>query len=127
MAASVPAVVLMEGVHFFLPRSSAMSIVDPAFLGLVPGSSLVMDLWTPTRQARLNAAVEKRIGRRLFGESPLGNTMDEVALSAQQAGYGNIEVISLDRLCSAYGIAVERDGMPQSWLILEAHMPAVIT
>jgi methyltransferase (TIGR00027 family) len=119
----VPTVVLMEGVHFFLPTAVAGAVLDPRTLGLVPGSSLIFDLWTPTRQAALNAKVEAHLGRKLFGASPLGETMDAVALHAQEQGYGDIEVIALDRLSVAYGIPTERDPLPQSWFILEARVP----
>jgi methyltransferase (TIGR00027 family) len=119
----LPTVVLMEGVHFFLPSVVAGAVLDQRTLGLAPGSSLVFDLWSPARQAALNAKVEQHLGRKLFGENPLGTTMEEVALQAQEQGYGDIEVLALDRLCTAYGIPADPDPVPRSWFILEASVP----
>jgi len=119
----LPTVVLMEGVHFFLPEATAGAVMDPRMLALAPGSSLVFDLWTSPRQVAMNAKVEAKLGRPLFGRSPLGDSMAAVALQAQDLGYGDIQVLSLERLCAAYGIAADRDALPESWLILEAKVP----
>ncbi|HVJ42061.1 MAG TPA: SAM-dependent methyltransferase [Dongiaceae bacterium] len=119
----LPTVVLMEGVFFFLARAAAAALLEPRVLGLAPGSRMVFDVWTQRRQDDLNEKVEARLGRRLFGESPMGDSMEEIALYAESHGYGDIEVISLDRLCAAYGIPAERDPLPQSWLIVEAGLP----
>jgi methyltransferase (TIGR00027 family) len=119
----LPTAVLMEGASFFLPRNTLEDLIDPRGLGLASGSALVMDVWTRSRQAALNAKVTERLGHGLFGDSPLGDNMAEIALYAQDHGYGDIEVIALDRLCQRYGIATEADPLPQSWLILEAKLP----
>lgn len=124
----LPTVVLMEGVYFFLPRDAAAALLDPRTLGLAAGSSLVFDLWTQARQDSLNAQVAARLGRKLFGDSPIAagpdsDNMDAVAQYMQVCGYGDIEVLSLERLCTAYGIAAERDPLPQSWLVVEARLP----
>lgn len=118
----VPTVVLLEGTHFLLPRTTAEALLDPRGLGLVAGSSLVMDFWTASRQAALNGRIEPRLGRKMFGDGPLGDSMENAALYVEDHGYGDIEVISLDRLCTRYGIAAERDSPSQSWLILEAQV-----
>ncbi len=118
----LPTVVLMEGTYFFLPRRTAEALIDPRGLALAPGSSLVLDVWTRSRQAALNAKVAPRLGRDLFGDSPLGDSMEEVALYAQEHGYDDIEVMALDRLCQRYGVAADPDPQPQSWLILEARL-----
>lgn len=119
----LPSVVLMEGVFFFLPHQAAETLLEPRTLGLAPGSRLVFDAWTRYRQDSLNEKVAARLGRRLFGDSPMGDSMEEMALHAERHGYGDIEVISLDRLCTAYGIPAERDPLPQSWVIIEAGLP----
>jgi methyltransferase (TIGR00027 family) len=119
----LPTVVLMEGAFFFLPCNTAEALVDPRGLGLATGSALVMDVWTRSRQAALNAKIAARLGRNLFGDSPLGDSMTDIALYAQEHGYGDIEVIALDRLCQRYGVATEPDPLPQSWLILDAKLP----
>lgn len=119
----IPTAVLMEGAHFYLSAMAAATLLEPATLGLAPGSSFAFDVWTRARQDALNEEVVKRLGRKLFGESPMGGNMAEIALYAEERGYGDIEVISLDRLCAAYGIAAERDPLPQSWLIVEARLP----
>ncbi|HWT99314.1 MAG TPA: class I SAM-dependent methyltransferase [Terriglobales bacterium] len=124
----LPTLVLMEGAFFYLSRDAAATLLDPQTLGLAPGSSLVFDLWTKARQDSLNAKVEARLGRKLFGESPIdpgadGDCMDATAQYLQQRGYGDIEVLSLERLCVAYGLAAERDPLPQSWLVVEARLP----
>jgi methyltransferase (TIGR00027 family) len=124
----LPTVVLMEGVYFFLPRETVSALLDPAMLGLAAGSSLVFDLWTRERQDSLNAKVEARLGRRLFGESPIepagpDDNMNTVAQYLQERGYGDIQILSLERLCVAYGLATEPDPLPQSWLIVEAQLP----
>ena len=118
----LPTVVIMEGVHFFLPQTTASALTDPKTLGLAAGSSLILDFWTTGRQAALNAKVEVALGRKLFGDSPLGDSMEAAANYAQGRGYGDIEVLSLDRLCNVYGIATEGDPLPQSWSILEARL-----
>jgi methyltransferase (TIGR00027 family) len=118
----LPTVVLMEGKHFLLPRPTAELLLDPRSLGLAAGSSVVMDFWTAPRQEAMNAKIEPRLGHQLFGENPLGDSMESAALYLQDRGYGDIELISLDRLCARYGIAAERDPLLQSWLILEAQV-----
>ncbi|HVI89861.1 MAG TPA: class I SAM-dependent methyltransferase [Dongiaceae bacterium] len=124
----LPTVVLMDGVYFFLSRNTAEALLDPETLGLAAGSSLVFDVWTRARQDSLNATVETRLGRKLFGESPIGpddgsDSMDTIAQYLQARAYGDIQVLSLERLCTAYGLAAEPDPLPRSWLVVEARLP----
>lgn len=124
----LPTLVLMEGAFFYLARDAAAALLERRTLDLPAGSSLVFDLWTRARQDSLNAKVQAQLGRKLFGECPIGTdesgeTMNAVAQYLQERAYGDIQVLSLDRLCMAYGIAAEPDPLPQSWLIVEARLP----
>jgi methyltransferase (TIGR00027 family) len=120
--AAAPCAAVMEGVFFFLRGERAAALLKPASLGLARGSILTFDAWTATRAARLNAKVMRRIGRRLFGDAPLGDSAKEAAAALARNGYDDVKVTPLDEVARQYGVDAVADPLQNSWFVVEARL-----
>lgn len=120
--AAVPAAVVMEGVFFFLQGGQASALLDPAAMGLAPGSAWTFDAWTVRRARTLNGKLMKATGRALFGDPPLGDSAGEAGSILRQRGYGEVTVTPLDVLARQFGADAVKDPMPNSWLVIDARL-----
>jgi len=117
-----PCAAFMEGAFFFLRGDRAAALLDPATVGLARGSALTFDAWTATRARRLNEKLMQKTGRRLFGDAPLGDSVEETAATLRRKGYGDVAVTPLDEITRQYGVEEIADPMQDSWLAIEARV-----
>ena len=85
-------------------------------------SVVTFDAWTAMRAERLNDKVERRTGRRLFGDAPLGDGAPAMAAALRRKGYGGVKVTPLDEIARQYGVDAIADPMQNSWLVAEAQL-----
>lgn len=118
----IPAAVLAEGVTFFLPAPAVARLLDPVQLGLVGGSVVAFDAWTPGRIDALNRKVVEKTGKPLFGGTPLGHSPDEIAATLKRKGYDDVDVRSLGAVSRAYGVDEVADPLGDSWFVVSARV-----
>jgi methyltransferase (TIGR00027 family) len=121
-ASNSPTAVFAEGVMFFLPASAVARLTDPAQLGLAAGSRVAFDVWTADRIRSLNAKVREKTGRALFGDTPFGNSADEIAASLRRKGYTEVNVRSLGALSRDYGVDEVSDPLGDTWFAVTARV-----
>lgn len=119
----VTSAVLAEGVTFFLPATAVLEIIDPSRLGLASGSVAAFDLWTADRIRSLNAKLVERTGKPLFGDTPFGNSADEIGAGLRAVGYAQVSVRSIGALLRDYGVEAAEDPLGESWFIVTARVP----
>lgn len=116
--APTPAMVLMEGVLYFLPAQASARILDPRWLGLSKGSRVILDYWSRERIDALNERVRDFIGRELFHAPPF--EVDELVGKLRRNGFREAEVTPMEQLAERYfERAAEGDVLP-GWLMVEA-------
>lgn len=98
-----PSFVLAEGVMFFLPPEAAARLIEPAHLGLAPGSTLLFDCWSGTRIRRLNAKVAAKTGRALFAAPVLPDDPVGLKRDLRARGYDRISVTPLRAIARSFG------------------------
>ncbi len=120
---SRPALVLAEGLVFYLPPDLTRQLLATDRLLLAPGSRLVFDCWAEERIARLNRRVEAHIGLRMFQPFPFPVSTPGLQGGLQQMGYQMIEARSLTGIASQYYQMDIEDETPSSWWIVQAEVP----
>ncbi len=111
---AVPALVLAEGLFFFLPPELTGKILDPEWLPLAPGSRLIFDFWTDLRVDTLNRRVRESIGIELFHPLPFNPAPVVLEADLRQRGWQAISVQPLDDDSEV------ADEFPESWFLAEA-------
>ncbi len=109
-----PALILAEGLLFFLPPPLTEKILDPAWLPLAEGSRLIFDCWSAERVNALNARVREKIGTALFHRFPLDPSPAGLKAALRQRGWHEILIEPLDPF------AETEDEFPGSWWLVEA-------
>ncbi len=117
-----PVAIFMEGVSFFLQTDIAALLLEPTTLALCRDSRLMLDCWTAARTQALNAIVEARAGKTLFGESLFGHTSESIKGTFQTRGFEPLSITSLGQLCKDYGVNDIADPLGDSWFVIEAHL-----
>ena len=115
-----PSFVLAEGVMFFLPPEAAARLLEPAHLGLAPGSTLLFDCWSNTRIRRLNAKVAAKTGRALFAAPVLPDDPAELKRDLRARGYDRVSVMPLRAIARSFGQDVPDP--TGAWRLVEAAM-----
>jgi methyltransferase (TIGR00027 family) len=105
--------VVMEGVSFFLPPPVSETLLDPKFLTLSKGSSVIADIWTPERVNELNRIASIELGQALFNTG--------VALPEKIAErFNSVTMSPLDDITQrAYGVD-ESTALSKGWSVVEA-------
>lgn len=114
----VPSAAFMEGMLFFLRPERALALISPDALGLLPGSLLTCDVWTPARARALNAELVRRSGRALFGEAAFGADEAELRACFQANGYAQVDAHALEWICARYGVTDHADPIRESWFVI---------
>lgn len=117
---ATPALVLAEGVTFYLPPEVATRMLDPRGSGLARGSLVAFDCWSATRVAGLNARVAPRIGTRLFQTFPC--PVDDAGLRTWLTlqGYSAGSAVPLASIAAARFPHAPADAFADSWWMVEA-------
>jgi methyltransferase (TIGR00027 family) len=114
-----PALILLEGLVFFLPEETTRALLDPQWLGLARGSRVVFDFWTPQRVTTLNERAQETLGTALFKQASF---LDDPEIGLMKLGYSEVMVNALEDVTANYfgkgNHAV--DEFPASWHIAEA-------
>jgi methyltransferase (TIGR00027 family) len=117
---SLPTLVLLEGVLFYLPPEISRSILHPEWLKLCPGSTVLFDFWSDSRVRGLNVRVKEKLGTGLFHRFPFSNNPNELKEELARLGYHQINIIPLEELAQEYYRRKITDEFPDSWFIVEA-------
>jgi methyltransferase (TIGR00027 family) len=114
-----PVAVFMGGVFFYLTLEAAVAVIDPRGLELRSGSTRAFDYWSDKRLDSLNRQIASRIGRKLFGASPLGDSPKEAGTYCRNAGYGDVKVTKVAALSASFGVP-DIGETSEGWMVLEA-------
>jgi methyltransferase (TIGR00027 family) len=105
----LPTLLLAEGVLFYLPEAKTLELIDPAWLG--DDCQLWCDLWTRPRVDALNAAVEPRLGTKLFHAMGVD--------AVRKLGWETLAVTPLEQVVVTLGHR-QPDLAAESWLLVQA-------
>lgn len=110
----VPALILAEGLLFFLPPPLTEKILDPDWLPLAAESRLIFDCWTNKRVDTLNRRVREKIGTNLFHRFPLDPAPPGLEGALRRRGWREVAVTPFDPAAEI------EDEFPGSWRLVEA-------
>lgn len=116
-----PALVLTEGVFFFLPTDTSHALLNPDWLRLAPGSMMIFDAWSDERVNTLNTRTPAVFnGIELFRNFPFFNTIADLEDGLLRLGYQDTQITSLDDLVSEFFKHPLPPEFEDGWVIAEA-------
>lgn len=115
-----PALVLAEGLFFYLPAELTTRILRPKWLNLAEGSLVVFDCWGADRVNDLNGKMAKKIGSKLFQPFPCAVEPNALTGELARLGYARSRTTSLEAIAQGYYGRVIEDQYPSSWWMVEA-------
>jgi methyltransferase (TIGR00027 family) len=104
----------LEGVTFHLPPEASRSILDPARLGLAPGSHVTFDFWEDERVDQRNELYPQASMHHFA----LSDDPQELRITLEAFGYGDVSIVPVSDLASA--LWREKSPGPRDWHIVEA-------
>lgn len=115
-----PALVMTEGVFFFLPTETSYELLRPDWLGLAPGSRLLFDAWSDERVNNLNTRTPAIFnGIELFRNFPFFTDTLTLEENLLRLGYADVEMTSLDDLTPKFFAQPLISEFKDGWVLVD--------